>query len=85
MGLSTLDAVLVELRGSAASLLSAAVRLGATSATAAQTTLASLRGPMTIAAELALTIGLDELRSTAPELELYALAHPRVEARVFST
>jgi urease accessory protein len=85
MGLSMLDAVLIELRSSAASLLSAAVRLGAMSPTTGQTILAELSATLTTAAELATTLGPDELRSSAPELELYALAHRRTEGRLFST
>jgi urease accessory protein UreF len=85
MGLSTLDAVLVELRSSAAALLSAAVRLGAMSPTIAQTIIAQLTPALTTAGELASTLGSDELRSTTPELELYALAHSRAEGRLFAT
>lgn len=85
MGLSTLDAVLVELRSSAAALLSAAVRLGAMSPTIAQTIIAQLTPALTTAGELASALGSDELRSTTPELELYALAHSRTEGRLFAT
>jgi urease accessory protein len=85
MGLSPLEATVLELRSAAASLLSAAVRLGAMSPTAAQTIIARLAPVLTRAAELALTLGLEELRSVMPELELYALAHSRAEARLFST
>jgi urease accessory protein UreF len=85
MGLSPLEATVLELRSAAASLLSAAVRLGAMSPTAAQTIIARLAPVLTSAAELALTLGLEELRSVMPELELYALAHSRAEARLFST
>jgi urease accessory protein len=85
MGLSMLEAVLVELRSSAAALLSAAVRLGAMSPTIAQTIIAQLSPALITAAELASTLGSDGLRSTTPELELYALAHERAEARLFST
>jgi urease accessory protein len=85
MGLSLLDATVVELRSAAASLLSAAVRLGAMSPTVAQTIIARLTPVLTSAAELASTLGIKELRSATPELEMYALAHSRAEARLFST
>jgi urease accessory protein len=85
MGLSLLDATVVELRSAAASLLSAAVRLGAMSPTAAQTIIARLTPVLASAAELASTLGIEELRSATPELELYALAHRRAQGRLFST
>jgi urease accessory protein len=85
LGLTTIDAVALELRGAASSLLSAAVRLGSLSPTGAQTVLARLTPALVAAAELAATLGLDELRSTMPELEMYALMHARAEARLFST
>jgi urease accessory protein len=85
LGLTTIDAVALELRGAASSLLSAAVRLGSLSPTGAQTVLARLTPALAAAAELAATLGLDELRSTMPELEMYALMHARAEARLFST
>jgi urease accessory protein len=85
LGLTTIDATALELRGAASSLLSAAVRLGSLSPTGAQTVLARLTPALVAAAELAATLGLDELRSTMPELEMYALMHARAEARLFST
>jgi urease accessory protein len=78
-------AVLIELRGAAAAALSAGVRLGAVSPTRAQVILAGLAPALEAAAERALDLGLDELSSTAPELELCALAHRRADARMFST
>jgi urease accessory protein len=84
-GLTTLDASALELRGVAASLLSAAVRLGSLSPTGAQTILARLTPPLAAAAEVAATLGLDEMRSTIPELEMYALVHARADGRLFST
>src|SRR6185312_3282709 len=83
MGLSALEATVLELRSAAASLLSAAVRLGAMSPTAAQIIIAALTPVLTSAAELASALGLEELRSATPELELYALAHSRAQGRLF--
>ncbi len=85
MQLTTLDATALELRSSAASLLSAAVRLGSLSPTGAQTILAQLTPALAAAAEVAATLGVDEMRSTMPELEMYGLIHTRAEGRLFST
>jgi urease accessory protein len=85
LGIPALDAVLIELRGSAASLLSAAVRLDAISSTAAQVVLSELAGALHRAAERSLVTELDDLSSTAPELELYSLAHARADSRLFAT
>jgi urease accessory protein len=85
MRLTTLDATALELRSSAASLLSAAVRLGSLSPTGAQAILARLTPALAVAAEVAAKLGLDEMRSTTPELEMYALMHTRAEGRLFST
>ena len=79
------DAVLVELRGAASALTSAAVRLGALAPTNAQVVLAQLVPALAAAAEMACASALDDVASTAPELELFALAHPRADARLFST
>jgi urease accessory protein len=83
--LSALDAVLIELRGAAWALLSAAVRLSACAPTDAQVILAELSGPLVAAAHRALTLDPGQLSSTAPELELAALTHRRADARLFAT
>ena len=85
LGLPLADAVLVELRGAAAGLLSAAVRLGRLSPTRAQVALLELAPAIERAAEEAIELPLDEVRSSAFELELYAVAHRRADARFFST
>lgn len=85
MGLSTLAAVLVELRGAATAMLSAAIRLGAISPARTQRILTGLALHLADAATDALAMGLDQLSSTAPELDLYALAHARADARLFAT
>jgi urease accessory protein len=85
LGISTVDAVLIELRGAAWALLSAAVRLSACTPTEAQLILAELSEPLAAAASHALTLGADELSSTAPELELAVLSHARADARLFAT
>lgn len=85
LGLSTAEAVAVELRGVVAGLFSAAVRLGRLAPTRAQALLARLAPVLAEATEEALTLGRDELRSTAPELEIAALAHRRRDGRMFAT
>lgn len=84
-GLSEREAVLVELRGTAAALLSAAIRLGAISPVRAQVILARLAPSLTEAAHRALALELDQLSASTPELELAALAHARADARLFAT
>lgn len=83
--LSAEQAVLVELRGTASALLSAAVRLGAISPAGAQGVLADLAPVLSAAAELALATALHDVSSTAPEIEIYSLAHQRADARMFAT
>lgn len=85
LGLSAREAVLIELRGSAASLLSAAVRLGAIPPTRAQVILSELTPAIIDGAETALGLELSEMNSTAPELELFSLAHAQADARMFRT
>jgi urease accessory protein len=85
LGVPERDAVMVELRGAAAGLLSAAVRLGRLSPTRAQVALLGLAGTMELAADDALARDVDGLRSSAFELEVHALAHDRADARFFST
>jgi urease accessory protein len=85
LGLPVLDSVLVELRSAAAGLLSAAVGLGVLSPVRSQVILAELAPALASAAEAALELRIDELSSTAPELELAALSHARGDARMFAT
>lgn len=85
LGLDVADAVLVELRGAATGLLSAAVRLGRLSPTRAQVLLAAAAPALAEAAEESLRLPLDELRSTGPGLEIAGLAHRRLDGRTFAT
>jgi urease accessory protein len=85
LAVPVLDAVLVELRGVAAALLSAAVRLGALTPTRAQALLSGLVPAVVRAANEALELTPGDLSSTAPELELFALAHPRADVRLFAS
>ena len=85
VGLNAEEAVLVALRGAASSALSAALRLGAISAHSAQRLLYQLHPSIVRACERALETSLADLHSSAPELEVLALAHPRGDARSFTT
>ena len=84
-GLGREQAVLLALRGAAASLLSAAVRLGAASPVRAQTLLATLHPAIERAAGHALGLTLDDMHSSSLELETHALTHRRANARLFAT
>jgi urease accessory protein len=85
LGIPAAHAVLLELRGHAAGLLSAAVRLGRLSALRAQVLQHALAPTVATAAAWAAAAGLAELRSGALELELPALGHRRHEGRLFVT
>lgn len=77
LGLTRESAVLLELRGVAAAMLSALVRLGQLSAFRAQEILSRLTPTLTQAASLALEQPIEEMRSVVPQFETYALAHAR--------
>ena len=47
--------------------------------------LADLAPALAASAERAVSLGLEELSSTAPELELFALAHARSDVRLFAS
>lgn len=83
LGLSERHVVLLELRGLAASLFSAAVRLGRLSALRSQALLHQTEPALLAATAAALTA--DGLQSTSPELEIFALAHRRAATRLFAT
>jgi urease accessory protein len=85
LGLSAGETVLLELRGAASGLLSAAVRLGRLSPVRAQVMLRALGPAIRRAAARALATGVHKLSATAPEIEVHALAHRRADARFFST
>jgi urease accessory protein len=85
LGLSAQEAVLIELRGAVSSLLSAAVRLGRLSALRSQIFQRELVPVIAEAAAAALACRPEDMRSTAPELDIAVLAHARLEARQFMT
>jgi urease accessory protein len=79
------EAVLLELRGTAAALLSAALRLGKISATRAQALATRLIPPLIEALEISLKLRTEEMRAVAPELDVATIRHGRREARLFAT
>jgi urease accessory protein len=78
-------AVLIELRGCAAGLLSAAVRLGRLSAVRAQELLAQSEVVIVAASRDALSRSMSDTCSSAIELETYAMGHDRADSRLFMT
>jgi urease accessory protein len=78
-------AVLIELRGAAAGLASAAIRLGRLSAAQAQIMLRELVPVMVSAQADALERSAAELWASCPELDIAALAHRRGDVRLFAT
>jgi urease accessory protein len=85
LGLSAEQALLLELRGTASGLLSAAVRLGRLGPVRAQAMLVALAPAIGRSAAAALEAGLDDIRSTGVELEIAAMSHRRAHARLFAT
>ena len=79
------EAILIELRGAAAALLSAAVRLGRLTALRAQKALRELEPALLTAAARAAEASVEDVHSWLPELEVHALRHGRADARVFAT
>jgi urease accessory protein len=85
LGVDERGAVLLELRGAMTSMLSSAIRLGRLGPIAAQTMTLRLSPALVAAADAAMVTPLDELYSSAFELEVAALAHGRRDSRTFAT
>lgn len=85
LGVARRDTVLGFLRAAHGGFLSAAVRLGRIGPVAGQRLLHAHHGRVAELADLALTAGLDELRSCVPELEVDAMRHETRRARLFAT
>jgi len=84
-GIGRDEAILIELRGAAAALLSAAVRLGRLTAFAAQKALRELETALLAAAARAAAASIEDVHSWLPELEVHALRHGSADARIFAT
>lgn len=85
-GIRREDAVLAEMRGLAAMILSAAVRLDIVPAAASQGMLADLAPEIIGAAEIALRTEPDEMEcSSAAGLEIAAMRYARDDGRLFAT
>jgi urease accessory protein len=85
LGITLEEAVLLELRGASAAMLSAAVRMGRISTTTAQVIAASIVPVISEGLELGLALSTAEMRAVAPELDIAAIRHSRREARLFAT
>jgi urease accessory protein len=83
LGIGRAETVLVAVRGQAAAMLSAAVRLGRLGTARSQELLFELTPHLERCAAAAEAVPADGLRSTLPELELYAASHAHRDARLF--
>jgi urease accessory protein len=79
------QAVLIELRATAAALLSAATRLGRLPAIRAQAVLRELAPAIEAAAHDAEQASAESMHANTVELDIYALRHTRAEIRHFVT
>jgi urease accessory protein len=85
VGIGATEGVLIELRATAAALLSAAVRLGRVSAIRAQEIAASRVPSLCAALDLVDALAVSEMRAVGPELDIAAMRHTRREGRLFAT
>lgn len=85
MGITREQTVLMAVRGHAGAMLSSAVRLGRLGAFRSQALLYELTPDIEKCADVAMGVGLGDMRSTVPELEIHAARHEQREARLFMT
>ena len=85
MGIPGELTVLIAVRGHAAAMLSAAVRLGRLGTNRSQALMYALNADIEDCAQVARDLSLDGLWSTLPELEIHAARHEYREARMFMT
>lgn len=85
LGVRLVETILLELRGVASCMLSAAVRVGRLGPLQAQALLAAMSDALVDAARGAAAARPGELHATAPELEVAAMVHGRRDARLFAT
>lgn len=84
-GIDARGALLIELRGAAAAMLAAAVRLGHLGSRRAQILLHELGSEVAAATERGLQEAHLPFTSTLPELEIFATRHRRSTSRTFAT
>jgi urease accessory protein len=83
MGIAGEETVLIAVRGHAAAMLSAAVRLGRLGTTRSQALLYELGPDLEDCAGVASGVSLEDMRATLPELEIHAARHAYREVRLF--
>ncbi|MBA3261017.1 MAG: urease accessory protein UreF [Thermoleophilaceae bacterium] len=83
MGIARDETVLIAVRGHAAAMLSAAVRLGRLGTTRSQALLYELGPDLEDCAATAAGVSLEDMRATLPELEIHAARHAYREVRLF--
>jgi urease accessory protein len=83
MGIAREETVLIAVRGHAAAMLSAAVRLGRLGTTRSQALLYELGPDLEDCAATAAGVRLEDMRATLPELDVHAARHAYREVRLF--
>ena len=83
MGISREETVLIAVRGHAAAMLAAAVRLGRLGTSRSQVLLFDLAPELYECARVAMGVSLGDMRATLPELDIHAARQAHREARLF--
>jgi urease accessory protein len=83
VGISREETVLIAVRGHAAAMLAAAVRLGRLGPSRSQVLLFDLAPELDQCAQVAMGVSLGDMRATLPELELHVARQAYREARLF--
>ena len=83
MAIPRQETVLIAVRGHAAAMLAAAVRLGRLGTSRSQELLFDLAPELDRCAQVAMGVSLSDMRATLPELEIHAARHAYREARLF--
>jgi urease accessory protein len=83
MGIPLEETVLIAVRGHAAAMLAAAVRLGRLGTSRSQVLLFDLTSELDRCAQVAMGVSLGDMRATLPELEIHLARQAYREARLF--
>jgi urease accessory protein len=83
MGIPLEETVLIAVRGHAAAMLAAAVRLGRLGTSRSQVLLFDLTSELDRCAQVAMGVSLGDMRATLPELEIHVARQAYREARLF--